>query len=38
MPFSFSNIGAGALILMVAVLAIAELVKSVHRHQPHLKK
>ena len=37
MPFSFSNIGTAALLLMIATLMAAELVKKI-RHTAHSKK
>lgn len=38
MPFSFSNIGTTALLLMIGFLTIAELVKYFKRHSHHLEK
>jgi hypothetical protein len=38
MPFSFSNIGSTALILMVVYLSVAELVKYLRQHYSHSKK
>jgi len=38
MPFSFSNIGASAIVFMIACLSIAELVKYLKKHSHHLEK
>jgi hypothetical protein len=38
MPFSFSNIGTTALILMVVYLSVAELIKYLRRNYAHSKK
>jgi len=38
MPFSFSNIGASALLFMLACLTIAEIVKQVKKNYHHSKK
>ncbi len=38
MPFSFSNIGSTALLLMIGCLTIAELVKYVKKQHHRLEK
>lgn len=38
MPFSFSNISGTAILIMVAVLSVAELIKYWRRHPHHLEK
>jgi hypothetical protein len=38
MPFSFSNIGSTAILLMVLCLSIAELVKYLKKHYSHSGK
>jgi hypothetical protein len=38
MPFSFSNIGSTAILLMVLCLSVAELVKYLKKHYSHSGK
>jgi hypothetical protein len=38
MPFSFSNIGTTAILLMVLCLSVAELVKYLKKHYSHSGK
>jgi len=38
MPFSFSNIGTTAILLMVLCLSLAELIKYLKKHYSHSGK